>query len=344
MKIALLGDIHLKSTDDSVLLSDKLNTIDQFVNFCLNADNNIECCILLGDIFDNINPPQWLRDKFFDSLHLLFGKMPIHFVLGNHDIGSKSINLLVELKYLGANNNIVFNTKPYLLQKGIVIAPYRYDKDAVAAISADVLITHNGFENGLVGYYNLPLNDPLYDAGSVKRFKKVISGHYHKPQNYHLGDTDVYYAGSTSKIDFSEQGETKRFLVYDTDNNSILSVIFANQRNWVQLNVAEEQDLLHELSSLSQGDVVKLSLYGSKRWASIINVQDVMDYLYNIKKVAKFVPIDVHYTDDATKRVDKKFLALDPLAQIVSYAKSKDKESISDLGKKLFSDAQKDSN
>jgi DNA repair exonuclease SbcCD nuclease subunit len=56
------------------------------------------------------------------------------------------------------------------------------------------------------------------------KFEQIISGHYHEPQDKMIGESEFYYVGSPSTIDFGESDQEKRVLILDLDDGYIDSI------------------------------------------------------------------------------------------------------------------------
>lgn len=286
-KIVVLGDIHLQSNETrgrgNTILNDKLDSIREFVDYCLDNDD-INLVVLLGDVFDRLNPSQLLRSMFLDAIEPLIGShKTIVWIMGNHDTNFINTTLHKEISILGKANNMYYVDKLHSV-KHVIYAPYGVASEELT--TGKILFTHNSIEKGLVGFYDKPLNEVEYVAEDLRHYELVIAGHYHKPHDFKLGNTKVLYVGSTTVIDFAERNEEKRFIVVDVDTQNIKSIPFSVKRKFIQFDVEEPQkpDEIVTASRLRdlKNSIVKIKFIGSNSWYSSIDHIGLQRMLYEL--------------------------------------------------------------
>jgi len=357
MLIAVTGDLHLKSkykigrlgdSGYSVLLEDKLDTFKQFVDYCV--ENSVDVVYILGDIFDKINPPQWLRDLFLEALKPLIDEhIAINIVLGNHDMSYKASNLEKEIEIFGASYEVYYHTKvtkKKFDKTTFEIAPYGFDAEKLEG--ADILFTHTGITGGVVGFYDRPLNDYELESDVAKKYKYIISGHFHKPQKFRLAGAVVYYVGSPTPIDFAERDEDKRFLLINVGRENkikIESVDFERKRQFIQLFVEEPSDAFDFVKlyndEIEEGAIVKLTFKGTSLWYNSIDLKAIMEYLLNEVGVND-VKIERRLEDgEAGLKLDVQDLTDMEIIKNFGKQENLTEEEIS-LGMQIFEESQKE--
>lgn len=357
MNIAFLGDIHLRANETlgkrndagvSILLQDKLDTIGEFVDYVL-SQGNINLVVFLGDIFHNMNPSEWLREKFWQSIKPLIGKVPIRFILGNHDLSIKSINLFEDIQTFGKANQVYYDRKSIRISEdgcNILYAPYKFNISEVSNFkSSEILVTHNAIEGGVVGFYDRPLDDPTYDQDDLQSFTLIISGHYHKPQEFFFKDSEVIYVGSITPIDFAERDEEKRFLVLNTRTMSYESIAFKKYREFIQIDAFQGEDPFDKIRDvrpdLFKGAIVKIKFTGDSIWFDSINHSNILDILYDELKVLDYV-IDKSISNSA---ISTKYDIGDEMSNVDIIKEYSEKEEldedIQNVGLELFNEAEK---
>jgi len=225
-----------------------------------NADR-VLIFVHCGDVFDTNKPtPEQIRfaEELFAKLLTAFDE--VHLVLGNHDNNDTDSDALVTLEgdlhtgKLHVYRDVTFERLagrvpvvfiPHLSKKILLpTAKQTYDE----AVSAYLV------KKGLVGKHPLGWESIVFGhglrpnsiAGSEKRLisggvmalpdvscKLMVLGHVHLPQQ---PDDHTYYVGSSTKVDFSERDEEKRYLVIQDDAQKVKSVALDAQR-YVQIEV-----------------------------------------------------------------------------------------------------------
>lgn len=152
-------------------------------------------------------------------LQLTQASISVYIMGGNHDedkYGNWTISLLGHIK------GVTTITAP-LADKHFAYFPYCRNivsviedvTDSKVFSDKQVAFFHHGFIGGTVGGEDWVLKGSV----SSKRVRRaispryILSGHYHKPQ---LFKRDSLYIGSPRQHTFGEEGESKRFVIYDT--------------------------------------------------------------------------------------------------------------------------------
>ncbi len=206
-KFAVIGDPHATPT-----------TLDKISELFDTVEELGLPTIWLGDFLDT---KEVIRGKCLNMIYRRLLQSPLqHIVLiGNHDW----FNLQCEehsLECLKELDNVLVVDTLQEIAPGLHAIPYIHDQAALAAVLESipedtVLFGHlevTGFDFG---------NGHMCESGtpiqSLEKFKRVISGHFHKAQE----TGNLLYLGTPFSHSFGESSQTKLIGVYDSDDNSI---------------------------------------------------------------------------------------------------------------------------
>ena len=235
MKVLITGDWHLheKGTRAQVIL----NFLDYIWAFY--KKNNIELLAINGDIFDRSGS---IKNSFFIPLSLKLHAMKedgVNFIfcIGNHDI----INV--------DNDSIIETFQPYgkVVKKSEVIncggtditfLSYTKNEEDIPK-SGDVMITHLSiadfeFDNAFHATEKHAFQKALFE-----NYNKVFTGHFHK----HQAKDNIVYVGSPCQMNRGEIGQTKGFVVYDTERETWKFEEYADAPKYFEINNSNIMDL-----------------------------------------------------------------------------------------------------
>lgn len=239
MQIAMIFDTHFGARSDLRVFSNYME--EYFKNeFWPEIDKRkIGAIIHGGDLFDrrkyiNFQTLDRVRTFFFDELRKR--KIPFYIIPGNHDVVFKNTNRLSSLNLLlqeyVADRTVKLVEEPTVFQFsdrkiGLVpwINPENYDEsihfltDDKRTENVDVLVGHfaiNGaaMDGGMVCKDGLPVS-------TFAKFPQVISGHFHKESNIQ----NIWYCGNPYEFTWSDYGQQKKFIVYDTETEKYERVL-----------------------------------------------------------------------------------------------------------------------
>ena len=297
----VLGDNHLKRVDPlgiidesgrNTRLIDKIDSLSYFITKALS--NKATHITFLGDIYDAVNPPEFLRKAFWDALHpAITAKVNITIILGNHDTTGNVSNFLGESLILPENVRIVKDTwhlETLTIQgvpQTVVYIPYA-KKEVLARWFSEIKEQH-GHVNIMFGHFEIegaelaPDNSKLTDGFSKDDIGSmadiIMLGHIHKFQEFRKG---FNYVGSMVKCDFGELTNRKVFSVVDIevkDLKPLLSYVFVDipQRPMHQVILKEDDPNNLYLAEtmppeyLVEGVLLKFILEGSDMWLRSID-------------------------------------------------------------------------
>lgn len=278
-RIFLISDLHMGVRANSFeWLDNQLSFFEKFyIPYLKKNIRKNDILFLLGDIFDS---RQAIDIKILNSAIDIIEKMakliPIHILLGNHDVYKKydtDINSIIAFKHI---ENVTIYEKPIVLTNkvsSILILPWVGNKDVeenyVRANKFDYIFAHadiSGFK-----YDN---GREIKESNSAnllkfKNIKRLFSGHIHKRQELNK----FIYIGSPYHTKRSDIGNQKGVYVFDPAENAFSFV--ANDFSPIFQRI-----LLEGILELSLQDTIKLL---NNNYTDII-VPDKYIHLFNLTK------------------------------------------------------------
>jgi len=232
-KIICIGDVHASGFNDDPIvenLPERLHYIKKTLNYIADygKKNGITEYVMLGDLIHDktiiYNVAQSMLYEFFNE------HKDCRFVIisGNHDLSSTGENQKSAIEVFGSLPNVKVCIDKPCESESISALFVPFTNDFLTRIKDykdkrfKFLFAHLGLneavlQSGLSRVDKLRLNQ-------IGNFKTAILGHYHKPQNFSNGVTDVWYAGSIIPRDWNDKNEEKRFLVLDVETSEVESV------------------------------------------------------------------------------------------------------------------------
>ena len=272
-KIFLIGDTHIGlGYPNNVDKWYKIH-IEYFRDFLIPllkrevSDGDI--IVHLGDLFDNRNIiPINLLNFGMDIIEEISKIAPLHIIIGNHDLYSKSaseINSIRPFKYIP---NVEIYSSPRILNYNnlnILMMPYIEKRvEQIKVIednkNCDYLFCHSDL-NGCKMHLNSVAhrNNDKIDIDSFKSFRKVRSGHIHLVQT----NKNFTFVGSIFQMDRNDIGDQKGIFVIDTENDT--EEFFPNTYSPVfrKFRVTNEESI-DELDTLRESkDYIDLAISNS---------------------------------------------------------------------------------
>lgn len=216
-QIAIFSDLHLGIKQDSTEWHTiALEWCDWFVEQ-LNA-RGIDTIYFLGDFFHNkfviSSTTLYTASIFLSKLK----DFQLHIIFGNHDLYYLNNPEVASVNIFAGYTNVHVYSKPVELNvdgKKIVFCGWGYNP---LDYSGDLLLTHA--EIDVFKYNNfLQCQSDLKPSDLTKRFRHVISGHFHKQQYVKYDDGSVIeYIGNPFQMDFSDERTDKVFGILNTDD------------------------------------------------------------------------------------------------------------------------------
>lgn len=207
MRILFVGDAHVTADE----LEDSQRLID-YIAYVANETGPDEICFL-GDQHHNHS---LLRVEVLHFWRKALEKLPgsITMLVGNHDRPH-------DRNYLG-HGLIAYEKEAHVIDQvlrlgSVVYVPWMPNDqfvETVKGLFGDLLICHQTF-NG-AKYDNGMYAPDGVDVEVVKNFKKVVSGHIHKPQSF----ANIEYVGSPRWRTLGDANQKRNLMVYNSETGS----------------------------------------------------------------------------------------------------------------------------
>lgn len=241
--------------------------------------NNINVFFFLGDFFD----PRVKIDV--EVLYLvgcelrLWSKFEGHFLLGNHDKYEESDEVHTNPLQIFAREGFNIVSDLACLYDNILMIPYRTSRDRFMADLAKIRKVYKRFDDYTLmvhqGIADMPLPNDRYvesnrkvsnliTTNDLKEFRQVFSGHWHGRRT----KKNVCIVGSPLQFDFNDVGESRGFVVYDTDNHEY-NFVDTKYKRFIDCSVGNKKELLDLLKKLPDMDA----------YPRIIMPEDLVSYL-----------------------------------------------------------------
>lgn len=293
MRFVFIADLHLSrygqdKIEDVTQLPERLDSIVRTVNntidYCKN--NDIDRIVIGGDCLHGKSVIYALAQSLL--LDFFRSNRDIEFIVidGNHDLSGKGALSVSSLKSIDNEPNVKRIDEEYFhdKQNDILYVPYSYSMvDIVKNHSAKYLISHFGLNEAIVNSGVSIISDISLKQLTGK-YEIVLLGHYHKPQEIINDKIKLYYVGSLIQLDWGEKNEEKRFLVVDTNRDTIQSVPSVGYKRYVEYTITNEnkEDIVKKAAEFKEeGDHVKIIKEVS------IDTDDIPEDLYIVDKIEK---------------------------------------------------------
>jgi calcineurin-like phosphoesterase family protein len=269
-KIFLIGDSHIglgyPNSVDKWYKIHKQYFSEFLIPLLKKEVKEGDIIVHLGDLFDNRNViPINLLNYGMDIVEEISKIAPLHIIIGNHDLYSKSaseINSVRPFKYIP---NVKIYDKPTILEYNdlkILMMPYIEKKSEQVNIinenkNCDYLFCHsdlNGCKMHLTSVAHK--NNDKIDIDDFRSFRMVRSGHIHLVQS----NSNFTFVGSIFQMDRNDTGDQKGIFVIDTNNDK--EIFYPNKISPIfrKFKVITEEDIdkLDELSDTK--DYIDISI------------------------------------------------------------------------------------
>jgi DNA repair exonuclease SbcCD nuclease subunit len=279
-------------------LPDRLNSLVTTLNNMFNygRENKIKNIVVNGDILHNKSVIYSFSLSIL--LDLIKNNSDINFILldGNHDMSSKTKDGVSGLKALDSISN-VHTIHEIEKVENILFIPWKYaSKELFKKEKSDYAISHFGLSEAQLNSGISIVSD--ISMKDLSNFKFVLLGHYHKAQYLKNKDTELFYTGNPTQLDWGEKGEIKRFLVVDTELHTTLSIPTVGYKKYFELDITKDNknEIIEQAKQLKlDGHEVKLIK------KEIFDTDDVSDDYRLIDKIDKDITnrgITSSMTDD----------------------------------------------
>lgn len=263
MNFGFIADIHLSKyaqdkLEDKTNLPERLASIQRALyevsEHCLN--NKISTIVMGGDLLHNKSVIYTIAQNILIDYFDNNSKLNFIVIDGNHDLSGKGTDAVSALKFLKHIPNVEWIAHNRVeTMDNILFVPYSYEvPKVVKENSADILISHFGLNEGVLNS-GLSIISDVSVKDLVNKYKLVLVGHYHKPQEILADGFSLYYSGSLIQLDWGEKGDDKRFLVVDSETLDVEIIPTTSYKKHVEL----------ELTESNKEEVLKLAEEAKKR-------------------------------------------------------------------------------
>lgn len=227
MKFAILGDLHVGVGKRDEWTEN--NQRDFLFNFFFPKiqQMGIMSVIQTGDFFDDRKSIAHPSIEFAHQILEHDPNIMWHVIVGNHDMHLKEVihpNACSEI--LENHSNVRVYSEPTSVDVGntkIDMIPWicKSNRDAimefVALSDSDYAVGH--FE--LVGFKFYPGITAKHgdDPNFLRKYKKVMTGHYHTPTS--SPDGKIVYVGTPYTLTFNDANDARGFHVFDSDTGEL---------------------------------------------------------------------------------------------------------------------------
>ena len=231
-KIVLITDTHFGARNDSLIFNEFFYEFyqNQFFPYIIENIKDICGIVHLGDCLDrrkfvNYKIAKDFREWFIGGL--LDTWLPVHFIVGNHDIYYKNtleVNCYKELRIPGNDKSWYVHDRPEYASFNdydIAMIPWitsetyadtmKFIKDSGSQIAMGHLEI-KGFEmhSGIV-------SDAGVEKSLFNNFDMVMSGHFHKRST----DGHINYLGCPYEMTWADAGDPKGFHTFDLETREL---------------------------------------------------------------------------------------------------------------------------
>jgi len=331
VKWLITGDWHIGNLNDSWILKDGQESkivevfkqINRIVDYALK--NKIKHLFILGDMFDKKIPlPKYTR-MVIEILNLLDEQeIETYIILGNHEASNSNESALASLIKIKYKNIYVIENIDYvdIENKRIIFVPHivrskvlKYFKDSKEEDNLDkltkmymidiinkiiddkkenIIMGHLHFKGAKVGAEEMMIHGGVnfFPEIDKKRISRIFLGHIHKFQILKWGNVEVAYTGSIVRCNFSERGEEKGFIVYDTKKDDFqFSILNTTKYKQININLVDKDyvDLdENKIRNSVLGKIVKISINISeenRKKLNLIEIREVFSKFCYVSKI-----------------------------------------------------------
>ena len=203
----------------NIRMMDFCNAFDYLISQVIELKP--DAFIFSGDLFDRVNPTNFIRKFVQDHLRKLSqSNIPTFLIPGNHETPrSKGVRNPLTL-YLNMPN-IYIGLEPFQKPVGdYIISGVPFVTDPIPHIlppepgRKNILMLHCVVEGAVWGSERfMEYVDETVKPQTLPPYDYIALGHIHKHQSI----SNMVYAGSLERYDFNEKDEKKGFVIYDGD-------------------------------------------------------------------------------------------------------------------------------
>ena len=224
-----IGDIHLSGYQSDQLaengltrrLSAIMKSLKMIGDYC--RENSILHFEIWGDLINDKDLIYTVAQTVFKDFLVEYSDIEFLIISGNHDLSSTGEMQVSAISVFDGYPNVTI-VNSVLRENNRLYLAYSHNLFDILKESepADILISHFGINEAMLqSGLSIATNVKLTD---LKKFKLVLLGHYHKPQDLNNENTRLYYSGNITHLNWNDKNEQKRFIVYDDETLDVQSI------------------------------------------------------------------------------------------------------------------------
>ena len=223
------GDIHLSGYQSDLLTKDGLtrrlsaimHSLRTIGEYC--RSNSIQFFEIWGDLINDKDLIYTVAQTAFKDFLVEYSDLEFIIISGNHDLSSTGETQVSAISVFDGYPNVTVVNDILKQDNRIYLAYSHQIFDTLKQLEAsDILISHFGINEAMLqSGLSISTNVRLAD---LKKFKLVLLGHYHKPQDLNNDCTRLYYSGNITHLTWNDKNEQKRFIVYDDESLEVTSI------------------------------------------------------------------------------------------------------------------------
>jgi DNA repair exonuclease SbcCD nuclease subunit len=299
-----------------------LNNLDKWLNMMDSTFHNFvipylkenvkegDILVHLGDLFDNrTNLPIIVINKVERILREISNILPIHIMVGNHDLWNKGSNDLNSVRLYGYMDNITVYESTTILEVGgqkLVLMPWIENRlnmiKSIKDNKGDYLLCHSDL-NGCKMHLNSVShrNSDMIDVDEFKSYKKVFSGHIHLVQQ----NKNHLFIGSLYQMDRNDYGDQKGITILDLSNDIISFVPNTYSPIFRKFKIINEDDVMKLNELKNSKDYIDLSISNNL----LVSDRKLRRKLESVLENGGFSSVD--YIDDIVTAIDNEISEID---------------------------------
>lgn len=295
MKILFLGDLHLGARNGN---PNFLRMMDDYFKeelFPYILENGVEVVVQLGDILDKRRNIDFTISNYLVNTFFKFfteNKVTLYSTLGNHDTYYRqSIQLDGPSQFASGDYiHIVKDCRVVTFDKTkIAMTPWICDENKEEV--TNWIVENKNKNTILCGHFELagfPIQKGyISDKGSIetdkmKGYKCVLSGHYHSPSE----KDKITYIGTPYELTWSDYGDEKKFLVYDTVEK-VFETVYTKKKMFHKIVYKDDilQTINYDTYKNSYVKVVLTDDYNEGKLNVFLSMLDEKAHPYSIQTI-----------------------------------------------------------
>ena len=251
-KYILVTDTHIGVKYGSSLYHNVTKRLFATI-FDYATHNKIDKLIHLGDFWDNrktVSIKTILTGlSVIDNINKVFKET--YLIIGNHDtIYKDSIEDTLLTMFLKYENVSVIKEPTYI--HNILLLPWMFSPEILEnEKKVDICMGHFDINGCVMNEAGSRAENKHLSQSDFKKFKLVLSGHYHTPETYN----NIRYLGSPFHTSFNDVAGTRGFYVLDNESCELEFIEFTDYPKYIRV---KDTDNPEKIASLVPNNIVEL--------------------------------------------------------------------------------------